>query len=254
MIRDIEELLGKYRIWLQDKTAIREVGDWIEITTPFLDRHNDCIQIYARRDGGAWLLTDDGYTIADLEASGCSIPPSGKRRFILDNTLRGFGVTLGEHELTVRATDAEFAFKKHNLIQAILGAGDLFYLSRSKVISIFFEDVKQWMDERDIRYTPNIQLTGKSGYDHRFDFVLPHSRTSPERLIKLLNVPTRNTAEAAIFSCLDVQATREVESISYAFVNDGRDLHADVTSAFDQYSIKTVLWSRREEVVEELAA
>ena len=58
MIRDIQALLDQYSIWLRDRTKLREIGDCIEITTPYLDRHNDYLQIYAKRaDGGfVWGL------------------------------------------------------------------------------------------------------------------------------------------------------------------------------------------------------
>ena len=71
MIDDIRALLDDYATWLRDKTSLRQVSDWVEITTPYLDRHNDYIQIYAKRTDGGLVLTDDGYTIDDLEQSGC---------------------------------------------------------------------------------------------------------------------------------------------------------------------------------------
>jgi hypothetical protein len=50
MIDQVQQLLDQYWAWLKDKTKLREVGgDWVEITTPHLDRHNDYLQIYARR-------------------------------------------------------------------------------------------------------------------------------------------------------------------------------------------------------------
>jgi hypothetical protein len=255
MIRDIEELLGQYRAWLQHKTSLKDVGGWVEITTPFLDRHNDCIQIYARREDGIWTLTDDGYTISDLESSGCEINTSDKRRAIVNNTLRGFGVTMGDHDsLVVRASDAEFAYKKHNLIQAILGVGDIFYLTRAKVVSIFFEDVRKWMDAQHIRYSQSVRFAGKSGFDHQFDFVIPHSDRRPERLVKLLNIPNKNTAESTIFSCVDVLDNRPTPTRAYAIVNDQREVPPGVVEALSAYNIKPVLWSHKEAAVEELAA
>ncbi|MEJ7608384.1 MAG: DUF1828 domain-containing protein [Bryobacteraceae bacterium] len=72
VVAEIEKLLNDYRTWLKDKTTLREVnGAWVEITTPYLDRHNDMLQIYARRENSGFVLTDDSYTIHDLEASGC---------------------------------------------------------------------------------------------------------------------------------------------------------------------------------------
>ncbi|MGI9073951.1 MAG: DUF1828 domain-containing protein [Bryobacteraceae bacterium] len=75
---EIEKLLNDYRAWLKDKTTLRELnGDWIEITTPYLDRHNDALQIYARGENTGYLLSDDSYTIHDLEVhwgAGKSLP------------------------------------------------------------------------------------------------------------------------------------------------------------------------------------
>jgi hypothetical protein len=78
---EIERLLTDYQTWLKDKTPLRDVnGSWIEITTPYLDRHNDALQIYVRRDEAGFILTDDSYTIHDLEASGCSLNTDKRQR------------------------------------------------------------------------------------------------------------------------------------------------------------------------------
>ena len=67
--QEIERLLSDYRVWLKDKTTLREVdGEWVEITTPFLDRHNDALQIYARAENGGYILSDDSYTIQDRKS------------------------------------------------------------------------------------------------------------------------------------------------------------------------------------------
>ena len=68
-----DDLINRYYDWLKAKTNWREINEWVEITTPYLDRHNDCIQIYLKRQDGEWVLTDDGYTLADLAQSGCEI-------------------------------------------------------------------------------------------------------------------------------------------------------------------------------------
>lgn len=73
MVYEIEELLEKYLRWLKDKTILREIEDTVEITTPYLDRHNDFLQIYVKRDQGGFIITDDGYIINDLKLSGCEL-------------------------------------------------------------------------------------------------------------------------------------------------------------------------------------
>jgi len=186
MMSEIQDLLDQYAKWIRDNTALREVNGWTEITTPYLDRHNDYLQIYAKKEGNGFLLTDDGYIIDDLQQSGCSLD-SKKRRQLLDITLNGFGVRLDRNALIARASASNFAVQKHNLVQAMLAINDLFYLAAPTVASLFLEDVALWLDRSDIRYTPKVKFTGESGYDHVFDFVIPKSRAKPERIVKAIN-------------------------------------------------------------------
>ena len=68
---DIATLVDRYQAWLKDRTALKQVNGWIEITTPFLDRHNDYVQIYAKREDGGLVLSDDGHTLDDLLIPSC---------------------------------------------------------------------------------------------------------------------------------------------------------------------------------------
>jgi hypothetical protein len=254
MIHDIQNLLDSYTAWLRDKTSLREVADWVEITTPYLDRHNDYIQIYAKRSNGALVLTDDGYTIADLEQSGCKLN-SPKRQDLLKMTLNGFGVQLRDDALEVHATPDNFALRKHNLVQAMLAVNDMFYLAVPMVASLFYEDVVSWLDLHDVRYTPKVKFSGKTGYDHLFDFVIPKSRRQPERIIQTINRPNRDTAQAVAFSWIDTKEVRSPEARAYALLNDAEtSISPAVTDALLNYNVRPIPWSHREEVWEELAA
>lgn len=217
MIQEVQKLLDDYLAWLRDKTSLRQVNEWIEITTPYLDRHNDYIQIYASKVNGSFVLTDDGYTINDLEQCGCKLE-SPKRQNLLKMILNGFGVQLHDNALELHASNDNFALRKHNLVQAILAVNDMFCLAAPTVTSLFYEDVVAWLDLHDIRYTPKVKFTGKSGYDHLFDFVIPKSRSRPERMLKTINRPSREMAEAAAFSWIDTKGVRPADSAAYALV------------------------------------
>ncbi len=83
MIKQMNTLVEQYASWIRDRTSLRKINsDWVEITTPYLDRHNDCIQIYARKQNDGFLLTDDGEILEDLALSGCSLD-SPKRQKLL---------------------------------------------------------------------------------------------------------------------------------------------------------------------------
>jgi len=254
MITEIQQLLDQYITWLKDKTTLREVNDWVEITTPYLDRHNDCLQIYARRENSGYVLTDDGYILEDLQQSGCSLD-SVKRKALLTMTLNGFGVRLEQGCLEVGASTDNFAPRKHNLIQAMLAVNDLFYLASPMVASLFYEDVVAWLDLHEIRYTPKVKFTGKSGYDYLFDFVIPKSRARPERILRTINRPNRDSAQSLILAWVDTKDVRPPESQAYAFLNDAEHLPpASVLEALRSYTVHPIPWSERDKAREELAA
>jgi len=254
MIQDIQRLLDDYYSWLKDKTALRQIDQWVEITTPYLDRHNDYVQIYAKRANGGFILTDDGYTMTDLEQTGCKLE-SRKRQDLLRMTLNGFGVQMDGKTFQVHASPDNFAVRKHNLVQAMLAVNDMFYLAVPMVASLFYEDVVAWLDVHEIRYTPKVKFTGKTGYDHLFDFVIPKSRQQPERIIQTINRPNRDTAQAIVLSWIDTKEVRSPDSRAYALLNDSEQtVSSGVADALRSYDVRPVPWSRREDVRQELVA
>ncbi len=255
-VQEIERLLIDYRTWLKDKTSLRELdGSWVEITTPYLDRHNDANKIYARSENGRYVLTDDSYTVRDLEASGCNLN-SEKRKDLLNMTLNGFGVRMNAEALEVHASAENFPWRKHNLIQAMLAVNDLFYLASPFVHSLLFEDVVAWLDTSEVRYTPKVKFTGTSGFDHLFNFVIPKSpRRQPERIVQAISKPTRDFAEAFIYAWSDTREVRPSDSKAYAVLNDGEQpVSSGVLDAFRNYKIEPVVFSQRFNVTGELAA
>lgn len=249
-------LINRYYSWLKDKTEIKSIGEWTEITTPFLDRHNDFIQIYLKKDNnGEFVLTDDGYTINDLLSSGCSID-SPKRIKLLELTLNGFAVKKNENNaLFVKSSLDKLHIKKHSLIQAILAINDLFYLANAHVSSLFFEDVKSWLDISDIRNTENVIFNGKSGFHRKFDFVIPKSKNAGERVLKVVNNFNKNSADLFIMDWLDTKDTRPEKSNAYVLANDSEEaLSLPILEALNKYDIETIPWSKRGDYISVLRA
>lgn len=253
MMDDIRRLIEQYTSWLNDKTHLRQIEDWVEITTPYLDRHNDYLQIFAKRAGSRITLSDDGYIISDLRLSGCDLD-TPKRKQFLKIALNGFGVQLKGDVLTVDTSAGNFSQQKHNLIQAMIAINDMFYLAVPMVRSVFLEDVTEWMDLSDIRYISQVKFTGASGYDHVFDFVIPKSRQMPERILKAINRPSRETAESFAWGWIDTREVRSPDSRAYAFLNDSeRTISSDVTDALTSYEIVPISWQQRDRYRSELA-
>ncbi|MBT9151711.1 MAG: hypothetical protein DDT40_01907 [candidate division WS2 bacterium] len=254
ILKDCHDLVKAYIEWLRQKISVEDIVGVCEITTPFVDRHNDQLQIYVKPFNNRLILTDDGYTIKDLKISGFEITTE-KRREILYSILNGFGVQLHGDELTVEATQDNFAQKKHNLIQTMLAVNDLWAMTEPMVASLFREDVERYLRMHQIRFTPSFKFAGKSGLDHSFDFVIPASPVKPERILNAISNPTRQTISLLIFSWTEIAEVRARDSTAYGVLNDTeKQVSPDLISALQQYRIRPMQWSRRDEYVEELAS
>jgi hypothetical protein len=252
---DCKALLDDYLHWLRDKSAVRSVNGVCEITTPFVDRHNDHLQIYIRPEGDELVLTDDGYILSDLEQSGFELTTE-RRKTIFQTVLNGYGVRCGEDgELTVRGRAQDFSQKKHNLIQAMLTVNDLFTMARETVVSVFLEDVEQFLLQNQVRFTTRLKLPGKSSFDHTMDFLIPRSSARPERLIRAVNRADRDQVLSVAFAFTDVRPLRPSPPASYMIYNDtALELTAEARNALNVYEVTPMAWTRRVEHLSELAA
>ncbi len=251
--KDCQSLVSTYIEWLRQKISVKDINGICEITTPFLDRHNDQLQIYVKRYDNRLILTDDGYTIRDLKLSRCELNTE-ERQQILSSVLNGFGVHLDGDELKVEGREDNFPQKKHNLVQAILAVNDLFVTAEPIVGRLFKEDVEKYLRTHQIRFTPSIKFTGKSRLDHSFDFVIPASRAKPERILRTINNPNRSNISLLMFSWTEIAEVRAPNSALYGILNDiEKPVKSNLTDAIQQYGIKPMLWSDRDKYVEALS-
>ena len=253
----LKDLVESYITWLHQRISLEKIpgeGDgWHSLRTPFLDKHNDFIEIYVKVDDDQVVLSDDGYTLDELEISGCSIN-SHKRREILRQNLAIFGIEESDGALVMRCNAADFSARKHMFLQGLIAIGDMMYLSSPTVVSVFKDDVEAWLEKNDIRFTPTIKLTGKSGFDHVFDFVIPKSKKQPERLVRIFSRPNRERAESMVFSWVDTKEIRPPETQAYAILNDAEPIPDSVYGALSAYGVNHVTWRNRDEYAEQLAA
>ncbi|GIP34204.1 DUF1829 domain-containing protein [Paenibacillus sp. J2TS4] len=251
----VDKLSDSYVNWLKQKITFKELENTVEITTPFMDRHNDYLQIYVQQKNMNKLtLSDSGYILTDLKLSGCDVHSSPKRKKVLQTILNGYGVKVSaREELFVESTLEAFPQKKHMLIQAMMTVNDMFMTSRDNVQSIFLEEVDQFLFENDVRFTENISFTGRSGFPQTFHFVIPRSRKSPERILHAINNPTKQNSETLLFAWTETKDTRRSDSKLLAILNDtDKTIRASIINAFHEYEVQPILWSEREKHINQL--
>ncbi len=246
----INTLINNYYSFLKENTIINPSPrpDWTEISTPFIGLFNDTIDIFVKKQGNKILLSDDGNTVENLELLGVSPLKSQKRKEVLEQILANFGIKLRNKELITEATEKDFPQKKLNLISAILEISDLCFLAKHTVASVFREDVKKFLDEQKIIYTPHFISRGKSGLEFTFDFQIAYKNT--EIIIKSFNSIKNTYLTHFLFAWNDIKEVREKQTqkkvVGLAVINDvDRTVNEEYIEALNKYGAEHILWSQR---------
>lgn len=252
----MEKLLDNYYEWLKKNTIINKIGEYTEVTTPFLDRHNDCIQFYMKKiDDNNIFMTDDGYVLSDLEDSGFNIN-TPRRKELLETILLNYHIKLDKDNcLTVNTSIDNFPIAKNFYIQGILTINDLYNVNRKNVSSLFTEDISNFFDDNELNYNENIKVSGKSGLDHNIDYLLSpvKKRNIPERYLKAINNPDSNNTKSTLFIWDDIKNTRKTKNKMYVILNDSNSkISSNIISAYKNYGVEPLLWSKKEEILEKI--
>lgn len=119
MVLTKSNMIYSYINWLNNQVTQADISGWIEITTPFLDGDNDCIQVYARMESDKIILSDFGDTIRSIRFSGWVIPEEHFTR-CLEITTNRFGIRCDdEYVLSAEVTLDKLPQKLNDLIQCI---------------------------------------------------------------------------------------------------------------------------------------
>lgn len=243
-------LIDEYYTWLKHKTFIiqDQKTDWVAIQTPFIGLFNDTIEMYAQKRGDRITLSDNGETFHNLDLIGASLNRLGERRAIAERILLNYGVQLQDDELTTETTEQTFSQKKHNFLSAIMELNDLYVLSKPIVSTIFKEDVRVYLDEKDIIFTPDYISKGLTGLEFIFDFQI--AGKSRELVLKSFNTINRQTVSSFLFSWDDIKPVREKVSkknvTAIAVINDQeKPIKREYLEALKSKNAQYIIWSER---------
>lgn len=260
-VASANKILDNYVKWWRDAIEVHQEGNAVRVICPMLDRHNDHFSIYMNNgpESGEFVLSDLGATILDLSASGCNVV-TGSRQSKLDEVLNGFGIDRSENELYVVCSSDHLFSAINMLMQGMATVDDLFFTVRENVRNLFSEDVGYWFEQHGIRNLPNVFMRGQSGFETKFDFIIPKTpNAAPERFIKTVSTPSEQSVVNALFGWGDIKSARGDESAFYLFLNQRNCADGAVDDkllrACYSYDVRPVVWGRDEQgVLDELAA
>ena len=246
----IDKSISEYYNWLREKTIVREDEQtkWYSITTPFLCLFNDNIEIYAKLDNGKLILSEDGMTLANLALTGAPVLRSPKRKEWLDMVVLNYGITINNNELQAIGTEKDFNQKKHNLICAISEISDMAMMAKHTISSLFKEDVRSYLDEQNIIYTPQFIAKGATGIEFTFDFQI--AGRQKELVLKSFNSLNKINVPNFLFAWEDIKPERErvsgKELKGLAIVNNwDKEIKQEYLDALESKGAGVILWRQR---------
>jgi hypothetical protein len=248
---DIQKMIDDYANWLKSEITISNFGEYYELTTPYLDRFSDYLQIYVKQESdGHITMTDDGYIINNLISSGISFRSGSKRKLMLDRIIQTYSLQLNENAILTTATASNFPQKKHQMVQAMLAIDDMFELSTENVKDFFVEDIETFFKANDIFFSRDFSLIGKTGSLYTYEFHFQRTRNQPERFCKAINNVNESRRNMAIFNWMDTQEKRNNEGELIVMLNDENTVNDTDIIAFKNYYIKPILFSNRQENID----
>jgi hypothetical protein len=240
----------EYAEWLTSRLSATVYSGISEISTPFLDVHNDGLRVYVEPVDRGFLLHDNGLTLETLSLQGVEIGSSQRRKELIESTLSTFGLTISNGKIQTIANDTNLPQRVHFLLCAMKRIADLWLTARTTSSTDFFERVCTYLDKKNVLFSTNVVIPGKT-VEHPIDILIPLPKRK-ERLIKLIGTPNVNTAKVVSFSWIEIEQVRP-NSERVVLVNDvssGDDSNtkrlSDQTEAIlSGYSTAYYRWSQR---------
>jgi len=241
-----------YANWLTSRLTTTIHRGISEISTPFLDVHNDGLRVYVEAASGRYLLHDNGLTLETLSLQGVEIGSSQRRRELIDGTLHMYGLTIEDDRIQTLANDTNLPQRVHFLLCAMKRIADLWLTARTASSTDFFERVCTFLDEKDVLYSTNVVIPGKT-VEHPIDILIPLPKRR-ERLIKLIGTPNVNTAKVVSFSWIEIEEVRPsaervvlVNDISTSDDSMAKRISDQTEAILSGYSTAYFRWSQRDE-------
>lgn len=258
----LETVRNEYIKWIRDNTQFSSVlNNSIEISSPFIDSLSENIKLYIEPHSNRFKVTDDGYTIWNLESLGSSIRKGSQRFFMLQSIVDRFNISFDEDkkELYIFADQKELGSAIHSLLQSTLTISDLLKIDKKTVKNLFVEEVNKYFYENEDVFDPfpDIEIQGKSKLTHRFDYLM-NIKNKEKKLVRLVNNLDQIQLERVLLSWQDTsqqRMKRYKENLSMVvLVNDkNKPISNKFDEAFKQYDIEPIEFSNKKAVKDSLS-
>lgn len=259
---ELDVVKDSYVNWIRENTHLSDgLNNSIEISSPFIDSLNENIKLYVVPESNDIKVTDDGYTIWNLETTGMVFRKGSQRERILLDIMERYSVDidLSTKELYIKTDNDNLGMAIHVLTQTILSVSDLLRFNKKNIKNLFYEEVNNYFTQNKeiFDYFPDFEIQGKSKLMHRFDYLMT-TQNKQKKLVKLVNSLDQVQLERILLSWQDTSQQRIKkynENLGMvALINDSqKKISSKFEIAFAQYGIEPIGFSNKAAVNQSLS-
>jgi len=194
----------KWTNWISKQTEFKRINNnTIQVLTSFTDAFDDGILFNIISDGNAtYSVTDNGYTIWNLETNGINVSKKGSNRNrILNSIVKPYKFSVAPNKAIekkkLKLDDLPQAIT--DFVQILINVSDIAFMNRTNTASIFTDDAHTYFSTREKEYNffTNAITLGKTNQQYRFEFnFIP--KIQEYKLTKMYNTISKSTMESII--------------------------------------------------------
>lgn len=250
--------------WISKQTQFKRLDQHtIQVLTSFVDAFDDGILFnIVSSDDGKYLITDNGYTIWNLETNGINVSKRGSNRNrILNSIVKPYSFSISSNSKTIEKKNLsidELPQAITDFVQVLINVSDIAFMNRTNTASIFMDDAHNYFANRKDEYNffTNSIILGKTNQQYRFDFnFMPKHQEF--KLTKMYNTLSKNTMEAIIgiySDTLDYILENFGKKASMnILVNGTTAKEKDYVSGLQEHNINVIDYQNKTEVKEAFA-
>lgn len=251
-----DDIGRKYIQWLTENHSFKDISDsFIELQTPFVDAFGDSISLLIQKiTPTRFYVTDQGYTVWNIEAHGIDLSKSNSRRKQLMHSIAKFeNVEISdEKEICKSSNQSALNQTIHEVTQAVVKIANLALTNRKNSSAIFYDEVSNYFQENKktlFTFTKGMYMPGRNNILHKSDYTF--FVDEGPKYTKMYNTINKNTHDIILGIFTDTNDFRSENEGLFSIIYNGRDssTNMELIEGLQKHSIEVVDFYNKEEVI-----
>jgi hypothetical protein len=245
------DIIARYLGTLEGGFSCVPSGIGLQIVTPYVYPNNDLIELYLEELPNDLIrVTDLGETLRNLDSQGFDVSTSPKRKFLFSTILSRTNVELAGGQITKTGTIDDIGNVLFDVLVAARGAADLIYTSKAYEPALFLDEVKEFLTEQGLQFTPSVRVPGQTGKIYKVDLEVLASRSFMQTISPISQMATKPKVDGTFRMWSDVNGQRRKVTLLNDIEFEWKEPDVNILSRVSRVHF----WSHRDDLLDAIRA